>query len=228
MKRIIGIIALCLFSISYSQEETYNKIDYERLREVISDSTNPLYYPKLMERYTQNDTTLSLDEYRCLYYGYTFQNRYNPYWYSKQSERLNSVYAKESIRSNDCDTIIKYATLSIEDNPFDMRQIKMLGYAYHLKGNDSMSVKWYIKKIGITDAILSTGDGRKCESGFSVILTSHEYEILQLFKLEFKKQSLSKDCHCDCMTVENSLHEIDYIYFDIWRMMQAEMKQFKK
>ena len=228
MKIIIAINALFLFSISYSQDATYNKVDFEKVKQVISDSTNSMYYPKLMERYKQNDTTLSLDEYRCLYYGYIFQNRYNPYWHSKQSEVLNSIYSKEPLSSSDCDTIIKSATLSIDDNPFDMRQIKMLAYAYHFKGDDLMSVKWYLKKIGLTDAILSTGDGRTCESGFCVISTSNEYEILQVYKLKFKQQSLSKDYHCDCMTVENPSHETDYIYFDIWRMMQAEMKELNK
>ncbi len=228
MKKFLWFVTMISFSSLYAQEVPYNKVDFEKIRKAISDSSSLLYYPRMMGRLKHNDTTLTLEEYRHLYYGYTFQDQYEPRWHSRQSEILNSYYAKDSLNSADCDSIIKYAKLSIEENPFDLRQIKMLAFAYHLKEDETMSVKIYLNRIGLIDAILSSGDGRECESGFTVISTSHEYEILQVYNLEMKKQSLSKDWHCDHLTIETPSHKTDDIYFDIWRLMQVDIERYKK
>jgi len=181
-----------------------------------------------MDRYNNGDTTLSLNDYRHLYYGYSFQSRYDPWRKSDHIDVLKPIYAKPSLSQSDCDTIIKYATQSISEFPFDIRQINMLGYAYHLKGNDSLGVMWARKVQGIFGAILSTGDGRSCATGFNVISVAHEYDILRAFELEMTMQALSNDSHCDYITVKNRNQETDFIYFDIWRTLQVKMKDFKK
>lgn len=226
--RSITILILVICSVVLPQGSKYSKINYHEVERDIQDSTSAVYYPKLMDRYNNGDTTLSLNDYRHLYYGYSFQSRYDPWWKSDHIDVLKPIYAKPSLSQSDCDTIIKYATQSISEFPFDIRQINMLGYAYHLKGNDSLGVMWARKVQGIFGAILSTGDGRSCATGFNVISVAHEYDILRAFELEMTMQALSNDSHCDYITVKNRNQETDFIYFDIWRTLQVKMKDFKK
>jgi hypothetical protein len=228
MKTIIGIAIFVFTAAAYSQDQKYVKVDFSEVRKAVSDNAGPFYYPKLMERYIKNDTTLTLEEYRYLYYGYTFQKNYDPYWHSKQQEELDAVYKKDTLSVSDCDTIIKYAALSIEDNPFDLREIKTLSYAYHFKGDDTTALKYYLRRSGIIDAILSTGDGTGCESGYCVIYVSDEYEILRIYKLNFKKQWVTEGNRCDCLAGENPEGNTEQIYFDIQRMMEVEAGLFNK
>lgn len=49
------------------QEDAIEAPDMAEIQEQINDPSSPLYYPVLMQRYLDNDTTLNLAEYRCLY-----------------------------------------------------------------------------------------------------------------------------------------------------------------
>lgn len=228
MVRIVFAIYISFVSLAFSQEPVFKPINYEEIGRQISDSTGIFYYPRLMNRYENGDTTLSNDEYRILYYGYTFHQKYHPWWTSKQIDRLKSIYAKDTLTISDCDTIIQYASLSVSDFPFDLRQINMLGYAYHFKGKDEIAYKWASKRNGIIEAILSSGDGKTCESGFHVICVAHEYEILKVFRLQMKEQALSDNSHCDRLELEDAPKDIKYIYFNIWRTMEVLSNKFKK
>ena len=49
-------------------EDAIEVPDMEEIQTQINDPSSPLYYPTLMKRYLDNDTTLNLAEYRCLYF----------------------------------------------------------------------------------------------------------------------------------------------------------------
>ena len=55
------------------------KVDFDHVREVTTNPNNAYFYPKLMKAYNSNDTTLSIEGWRNFYYGYTFQEDYNPF-----------------------------------------------------------------------------------------------------------------------------------------------------
>jgi len=212
----------------FFQESKYTRIDYDKLQRVISDPSISSYYPKLMVRYRNCDTTLSIEEYRELYFGYTFQSDYQPYWVSKQTEKLRPIYAKSNLTPADCDAIIEYASLSVEDFPFNLRELNALGYAYHLKGIDSEAVKCNYKSSRILSAILSTGDGKTCESAWQVVSIAHEYDVLNYFHLRETRQGLSLGGHCDILNVDTNTNAVDSVYFDVRRILELEMKSFGK
>lgn len=96
--------------------------DMERIAAEVSDPSSKYYYPDLMRRYEANETIMGLDEYRHLYLGYVFQEDYDPYRHSEYSKMVEDQYYKTKHTKAECDTIIKYAELSLNDNPFDLRQ----------------------------------------------------------------------------------------------------------
>jgi len=227
MKQIIiligfGLSVLCL----HSQELQFKAPNYDSIESQIADSNSIFYYPKLLQRYNDRDTSLDLDEYRYLYFGYTFQPQYEPYWRSPYEEQLVEYYRKPQIKEKEYDEIIRLASLSLKDFPFDLRQMNFLAYVYQLKGDMKTANRLRYIFGGIIDAILSSGDGMKCETGMHVISTSHEYVILNLFQFEFTSQSLTKD-FCDYMQVEKDKRNIEGLYFNITRLWNVNLNNMK-
>ena len=104
------------------------KVDFDHIHEVISNPKNTYYYPKLMKAYNSNDTTLSIEAWRNFYYGYTFQEDYNPFRESVYSNVVEQLYYKQPHSRAECDSIEKYADRSLNDNMFDLNQMNFFIY----------------------------------------------------------------------------------------------------
>ena len=61
--------------------------DMEKIRDFAKDSRK---YNKLMTRYENNDKSLTVDDYRQLYYGYIFQPEYSPYDKTDYSKSIST------------------------------------------------------------------------------------------------------------------------------------------
>jgi hypothetical protein len=226
MRQILTLtFLLILFFNVNSQESTFQKLDYDLIKREIQDSSSIFYYPKLMSRLTAFDTTLNNDDYRHLYYGYIYQKEYEPYWTSPDEEELVKFYRSKNIREKDYDKIIKLATHSINEFPFDLRQMNFMAYIYHLKGDEEMAIKVSYRFQGILGAIMSTGDGKTCEAGFHVISVSHEYVILNIFQFQMTQQSLIGDC--DYLELVKDERDIDGIYFNIKKLFERNLENLK-
>jgi hypothetical protein len=226
MRQILTLtFLLIIFCNVNSQQLTYQKPDYDLIKKEIQDSSSIFYYPKLISRLAQFDTTLNIEDYRHLYYGYLFQNEYKPYWNSPDEEKLVKFYRSEKIEEKDYDEIIKLASHSIEEFPFDLRQMNFLGYIYHLKGDDEMAKKVSYRFQGSFGAIMSSGDGKTCESGYHVISVSHEYVMLSMFQFQMKQQSFTGDC--DYLELVKDERNIDGIYFNIEKLFAKNLENLK-
>jgi len=228
MKQVLFILTLLLsLSSLHSQEISFTAPNYDLIAATISDSTSSYYYPKLYSRLLQYDTTLNVDEYKMLYFGYTLQPEYEPYWRSPYEDKLAKYYQKASLNEQDQDSLVFYALKSISINPFDLRQLNSLAYAYHLKGDEETAFKISQRFQGIIAAIISSGDGQNCQSAFHVISTGHEYVILNMFQFQFMSQSLTTD-FCDLLKVKKDQRGIDGIYFNIKRIWDTNLKIMDK
>ncbi|HQF48761.1 MAG TPA: DUF4919 domain-containing protein [Flavobacterium alvei] len=227
MKKIILLFTILILSVnvSFSQENNFKKPDYEMIKKNIEDKSSNYYYPKLLERMISNDSLLDNEDYRHLYLGYVFNPKYSSFFKSSTEEKLRKYYQNEKINEKEYDEIIKLGEQSIKEFPFDLRQMNYLAYIYHLKG-DEISAKNISNRFHkIILAIMSTGDGQKCETGLHVISVSHEYVILNLFKLQNISQSLVENC--DYMAFEKGKYKVDGIYFSIEKILADEAKLFK-
>ena len=45
------------------------KVDFNHIKVVIENPNNIYYYPKLMRKFLSDDTTMTVEAYRNLYYG---------------------------------------------------------------------------------------------------------------------------------------------------------------
>jgi hypothetical protein len=227
MKYLIMIfgVVLALQPVK-SQEYKFLPPDYDSIKNQIGDTSSGYFYARLLDRCKNLDTTLTYKDYRYLYYGYTFQPQYEPYWRSPVEEELLAFYRKSRLKQKDYDEYIRLANLSLSSCPFDMRTLNFLAYVYQLEGDLKTANRIRYKFCMIINAILSTGDGKTCATGLHVISTSDEYVFLNMFQFEFREQALTSD-HCDYMKVNKDKREIDGIYFNIERLWNLNIEKMK-
>ncbi len=159
---------------------TVEKPDLKKIQQETLNPSSPFYFPKLMAKYTRNDTTMTNEEYRNFYLGYMFQEDYDPYRTSPYSGVTDELRMKTTHTKEEIDTIRKYAELSLRDNPFDLRQMSFLVHVLKEKRKDMSAKIWEYRLEHLLGAIKSTGTGEDMDNAWYVIYPMHEYDMVQL------------------------------------------------
>ena len=136
------------------------------LRETI-DKGSPYYYPAIYMRYMSGDTTLTLEDYRHLYYGYAWQPGYKPFETPAAKDRILNILAKDSLVEADYLKIVEYGREVMRSEPYDPSTLNFLVYAYGAVGDSVNERINYSRLKGILAAIESSGGGLSEQSLFS-------------------------------------------------------------
>lgn len=223
MKRLapllIAAIALCSFTDPV-------RPDMEQVRREVTNPASPNYYPKLMQRYEKNETIMGLADYRLLYLGYLFEEDFDPYRHTNYSQLVQDLYYKDQHTKGECDSIIKYAELSLKDNPFDLQQIDYLIYALREKKKNNLANIWQYRLNHILEAIVSTGTGTDTASPWVVTIPQHEYFLLNKLGRTVTGYEFLPP-HFDHITVapKGPKDSLDY-YFDSHEMLKEYYRKF--
>ena len=202
-----------------------NKVDFDHIKKVIVDPNNAYYYPKLMKSCTSNDTTLSIEAWRNYYYGYTFQEDYNPFRESSYSNKVEELYYKQPHSRAECDTIEYYAEKSLNDNMFDLNQMNFYIFILQEKKKHARAAIWQYRLDRLIAAIMSSGRGTK-EEPWVVIAPEHEYNIINFLGFVATEHE-TLDGGIDCIKVQPVAGKsAEAFYFDISRMMQIAALKF--
>ena len=230
MKRIkIALFLLTFINISIFAQKAakfeVKKVDFEKIREEISGPNSKYYYPKLMSSYLSNDTVLDFEGYRHLYYGYTFQEDYNPFRESEFSQEIEPLYYKKEFTRAECDSIEKFAEKTLNDNIFDFRQMNFYIFALREKKKLARASIRQYRLNHLVAAILSSGSGTK-ESPWVVISPNHEYDLLNFLgyvATDYKEL----DNKIDYITVNKvSKKSPEGFYFDASRIFEVANEKF--
>lgn len=160
MKYCLFLITIVL-NLSLLAQQHFTPVDRDKVKKAVNDDKAPTAYKELLRRFNAFDSTLTLEDYRLLYYGFVFQKSFG--------DRFK-----------------------------------------HL-----------------VEAILSSGDGLTCETGFRVNTVPDEYTILyNYFNIEeCKGQALVS--HCDRMSVKPSdSWSKELLYFDATEILKKEEELF--
>jgi hypothetical protein len=223
----IALFIICLFISAeiFSQVAEFAPPEYGKMRIQIFDNTSPFFYPKLFERYQLGDTTLTLEEFRFLYYGYTFQSRYIPYQQSKYQDKMIVYMKKGTLTEKDLSDFIKLAELNVKDLPFDIRTLNILAYSYKQKGDSLAFHAENFKKKMIIKAIQSSGNGLNENTAFHIIDPSHEFDFLNELGLEYAGSSDMTTGLCDYLIVQNNKYNIRGLYFNVSRILNVKAER---
>lgn len=191
---------LCALMCTLSSQAASNKklevrkVDFEEIKSLTQDSNNHrAYYPRLMAAYMRNDSTLlndtlpsgevvrgevmTVEDYRNLYYGYVFQEDYNPFRTSIYAEKLEHLYDKKEFSREESVLIKENARDALADNIFDLRQMTFFIFALREIKKDNLARICQFRLKNLVAAILSSGQGTQ-EHPWVVTSVEHEYNIL--------------------------------------------------
>jgi len=214
------ILFVSIATLSIAQRQPIVPPNYNGLRGTIFNETSDYYYPKLMQRFLANDTTMTTDQMRVLYYGYTLQKEYRPYYHNAKDSLLATYARKVNKTPADCDTIIRLTTQSLSVFPLDLYKLNQLAYAYHMVGRNDLAHLYTLKAKQLATAIFSTGDGRTQMTAWHVISVSDEYELIYLLGL-FPIDQRFVYSDCDFISVAKNRMKINGFYFNIKRLIDV-------
>ena len=238
LKHILIIIALIATATSLGAQNrqeapersqpskfAIKKVDFDHVRDVTFNPNNAYYYPKLLKAYNSNDTTLSIEGWRNFYYGYTFQEDYDPFRESVYSNVVEQLYYKQPHSRAECDSIEKYAELSLNDNMFDMNQMNFYIYVLKEKKKHARAAVCQYRLDRLIAAIMSSGKGTK-EEPWVVITPEHEYNIINFLGFVATEHE-TLDGGIDYIKVQPVAGKsAEGFYFDISRMLQIAALKF--
>jgi hypothetical protein len=217
MKKLLFIIMIIITLNSTSYGYVYESIDIEKIKTAIQDEDSEFFYPVLFERYSKNDTTLNLDDYRHLYYGHALQPYYNP-TISRNDDSARSLRNTLNSPNPDFKRVNDLANFVLRLDPFSIDAIYILGVSYEILG-DEKNMNIYIDKFTkLVQTIIGSGDGKTPESAYTVISISDEYAFLNALGLKYKSQALiqANGKPYDHITVEKDEElGIESLYFNI-------------
>jgi len=209
MKTLLTIISLILAVSGIAQEKPIiTPVNYDSVQAAVTNAEKDTYYPKLLKRFNQFDTSLTLNDYRLLYYGFAFEAGYAPYYDNGTREIVPLIKDRRYDKALEvCDKILSTNPASISTNSY--KSFVLMNMAE----NDS-SRRYAIRVRNLINAILSSGDGLTCETGFKVIYVSDEYTLLRdVFEVEplFRRTTPP----CDKFNIPKSKnYSSKTIYFD--------------
>jgi len=212
MKKILLLLIIMTSLACYSQEEL--AIDYADIKSKVSNPKLPTFYPKLLKRYNEFDTTLTLEDKAMIYYGFSFQDNYIR---KKPSEvKLDSL-----IDANDYEAAVIESQKILDLNPVSLNANNQLGYAFFKLGKPETEWKKYQNRYRDFRKIIAlSGNGSSCQTSFKVIYVDDEYDMMySYFEIpKVKRQSLEQ--LCDKIEIESgTYYKPDVIYFDASRML---------
>ncbi|MBT0607268.1 DUF4919 domain-containing protein [Aequorivita echinoideorum] len=227
MKKIILASLILISFFSYSQDWDFEKPDYQKIEKNIKKKNSNLFYESLMERFQNADSTMTLEEKRHLYYGYTFDEKYSPYSRSEYGDSLRAVLQKEKLDSVDLKKVVDFTNKMLVDNPFDLNAINYQLYSLEQLGDKTTFNKKVTQFRTVVDVLMSSGNGKSKEDAFYVIYTSHEYALLNILGFEFGgSQSLIE--HYDYLTLAENEANLEGLYFDVTPCLNSMSKMFKE
>lgn len=230
MSRIILFMTVCVVALSgYAkplEKVTIQKPDFESIKAAVTNPESDFYYPKLFKEFSGNDTVMTIEEYRHLYYGYMFQEDYNPYRRAEKNENVDVLYFKTKHTKEECDTIMKYAEVNLADNPFDLRQMMFCIIALKEKRKYARASILQFKLNHLVLAIMSSGDGTK-NNPWYVISPMHEYNLLNFMNYVVEAYESVEDGVVDYLKIKKMNDKTpDGYYFNVEKVIEMYNKKF--
>lgn len=208
----IIITALCFSQISFAQDQI--NVNFDEIKLKIENINSESYYPKLLKRFNEFDSTLTFEDSMLIYYGFSFQTDYLK---NKPKEEQLEVLANnqefEKLRI-ECQKIL-------DQNPVSLAANNKMGYALFKLGKAESEWKKYQNRYrDFRKVIVFSGNGLSCESAFKVIYVSDEYNIIyDYFEIsKINKQSLSGLCD-KFINEASEFYKSEEIYFDASRSL---------
>lgn len=134
-KKLLTLILFFTSNILFGQKIL--SVDFDQIKSRTQDSTSAFYYPVLIQKFLQFDTTLSDVEFYHIYYGIVFTDSYNPYGGGENEDMFITLYNQNKFQD-----AIPFGQKSLIENPVNLNVLfKMLVCHHNLE--DKATAKKY-------------------------------------------------------------------------------------
>ncbi len=192
--------------------------DNDRIKTEIENPQSQYFYPNLMARYELGDTTLTLDEFHYLYYGFAYSPKYNPLEANELSDSALMVLQKNTpLTKDELHNLIVYAKRELEFDPFSPRTLNLLTYVYGELGDSVNEYRNFFKMRMVIAVIRMSGTGLKEQSPMHVLYFTHPVDVIASMKRQVVKRTVvSRSCEHIQLYPQGSMPK--NMYFDFSRV----------
>lgn len=221
MKKLIFIALIFVTTGAAAQTQDLKKPDYAGIEKSTKDKSSQYFYKKLFARFTTADSTLTLEERRHLYYGFSFTEKYNPYSSGVAINELNKLLEKEVLTDKEMNHVVLLAGRELDQYPFNIRMREYRQFFLKKLGKNADAALENARIEMILDAILSTGDGTSKDNAFYVIEVGNEYQLLDILGFEYGGEQSLVEGRYDYLKLQKNAYNVDGFYFDVSRSLQS-------
>lgn len=193
IKRVVanlGVLAFISLSLTLSRAAVPVEDD---ILDQISLSSSENYYPNLMMRFEQGDTTLTAANYHYLYYGFAYQDIYKPLATNPHMDKFLLLASGLDIESPNADilrSVIATGIDALKSDPFNPKIWNMLAYAYGALGDTINEQAAYLRVENILATIKSSGSGVREKSPQHILMFDHALDLLASENLTYTKSMI--------------------------------------
>lgn len=209
MKKIKIIVAFLTLTYNcYPQDY----LPFDKIEQLVSDSSKTTFYPKLINRFNNFDSTLTINDYILIYYGFGFQENYNGYR-DEPTTMYYSLFEKKEYNEilKKCDSVLNIAPVCIASNTYKGKVLKILS------PNNMDYKRYFDRSFKLMDVLFNSGDGKSMNTAYKILFLSDEKRIMygELNLGRYSEQALIN--HYDKLTVKKSKKfNKKNIYFDVF------------
>lgn len=210
-----------------STQEYPQAPDNDAILAATVNSASPYYYPALFMRYTSGDMSLTLEDFRHLYYGYAYRPNYRPLESVASNDRILMILeANANPTAEDCQNIIAQAEEVLRYEPFNPGTLNFLTYAYGLLGDTINEQKSAYKMDMVLRTIASSGTGLTEDSPWHVLYTSHSLDFCAwLEQIMYKRIIISRTV--EFISLSKPEGRLKGYYFDYGRVYWNKPETYK-
>lgn len=223
------MLVLSAVAVNAQYKFKVTELDFDKIKQETLNPNSRYYYPKLVKSFKSNDTIMNFEAYRNLYYGFVFQEDYNPFRHNdfEGKEEVEALYYKNPpLSREDCDKIARYAERALDDNLFDIDQLNYYIYALKEKKKYARAAVRQYRLDKLIAAIMSSGRGTEDEP-WVVIFPEHEYAIINfLGYVATDHQELDGGIDCIKSVSDKDPKKTRDFYFDVSQMLQETARKF--
>ena len=196
------------------------EVNYDSLKAFAEDENR---YQAALKKFNDCDTTITIEDSRNLYYGFTYRTDY-----STSADRCHE--AEDMKKKGKMKKALKLTQNALKKSPVCMSLIEDCFYLQmavdSTKKEELDKLKYQYNLLMVT--VLQTGTGKDADNGIKLNWVGDEYAVLRFIRVNgLKKQSLvyGERTICDKMDVVIDGKDLS-IYFDITRYFEEMNKLF--
>lgn len=204
--------------------------NYEQIKKAIDTKDSEFYYPELLRRFQEADTTLTPEQVYHFYYGTATRSSYDPYG-SDHLKEVHEALSGDTITEENWQQAAQLIEKQLETDPTNLRfHFYKQVVCSKLYGVGSKEHNDAVKQMHmLVNAVMMSGDGRSLESAIHVNSVPDEYGLLEVFGFSPQSQSLVEKHgrSYDAMALKENKFGLKTMYFDVTKCMESLSKKFQ-